>query len=613
MTESALDILLESAPMRVVLYDKDFKIIKVSKHILVKTGFDEDYFRSLSIYDIIHEKDAETLKVKLQEFKNSNNETISVDNRVISSSRKYLMVRSSIKKVSIGSGCYLSIGTYIGDLRAEILKSKIEIEKYKRLEKIAKIGLWEIDLKTNTTFWSEETYRIHKISTSERAEAKNSMSMYHEQDKAKIIELYTQCVESGKPYDTQLRMIDREGNLVWIATRGQVAYDSAGNAIKTYGTFQDITEQKLNELDKVKAQNLAGLYQEIIDDFAIVVKTDAQGKITYVNDKFCEISKYRRDELLGQDHRILNSGTHPSLFFKNMWETITAGKFWRAEVCNKAKDGSFYWVDTFISPLFNENRFIDGYMAIRIDITDKKKMEKNIEEERDKATISSKMATVGEMSAGIAHEINNPLAVISGTVDILNLKIQKEKYDQIPKQVKTIKKAIERISKIIKGLKRVSYRSHHAELEKVSMREIMDDTLDFSREMLKSKGIDLFVEDLPECLIECRSVEISQVILNLINNARDAISDLEDKWIKIQTFQMGNQLRVNVIDSGNGIPLDIQDKIMESFFTTKELGKGTGLGLSLSKRIVEEHNGQLFIDNENENTCFSLILPIIVE
>jgi PAS domain S-box-containing protein len=377
--------------------------------------------------------------------------------------------------------------------------------------------------------------------------------------------------------------------------------------------FRILPSKNLMSLTRFKAQNLAGLYQEIIDDFAIVVKTDAQGKITYVNDKFCEISKYGRDELLGQNHRILNSGTHPSSFFKNMWETITAGKFWRSEVCNKAKDSTLYWVDTFISPLFNDNRIIEGYMAIRIDITDKKKMEKNIEEEREKATISSKMATVGEMSAGIAHEINNPLAVISGTVDILSLKIQKEKYDQIPGQVKTIKKAIERISKIIKGLKRVSYRSHHAELEKVSMREIMDDTLDFSREMLKSKGIALFVEDLPECLIECRSVEISQVILNLINNARDAISDLEDKWIKIQTFQMGNQLRVNVIDSGNGIALDIQDKIMESFFTTKELGKGTGLGLSLSKRIIEEHNGQLFIDNESENTCLSLILPIIAE
>lgn len=613
MTESALDILLESAPTGVVLYDKDFKIIKVSKHILEKTGFDEDHFRTLSIYDIVHEKDAEKLKVKLQEFENSNNETISVDNRVISSSGKYLMVRSTIKKVSIGSGCYLSIGTYIGDLRAEALKCKVEVEKYKRLEKIAKIGLWELDLVAGKLFWSDETYRIHQIPKGEKLVVEEAINFYHADDRKVISELVDTCVKTGTPYEVKLRVIDREGSLVWVDTRGQAVFNHEGKAIKLHGTFQDITEQKLNEFDKVKAQNLAGLYQEILDDFAIVVKTDAQGKITYVNDKFCEISKYGRDELLGQDHRILNSGTHPSSFFKNMWETITAGKFWRSEVCNKAKDGTLYWVDTFISPLFNDNRIIDGFMAIRIDTTDKKKMEKNIEEEREKATISSKMATVGEMSAGIAHEINNPLAVISGTVDILNLKIQKEKYDQIPKQVKTIKKAIERISKIIKGLQRVSYRSHHAELEKVSMREIMDDTLDFSREMLKSKGIDLFVEDLLECLIECRSVEISQVILNLINNARDAISDLEDKWIKIQTFQMGNQLRVNVIDSGNGIPLDIQDKIMESFFTTKELGKGTGLGLSLSKRIVEEHKGQLFIDNENENTCFSLILPIIVE
>lgn len=408
-------------------------------------------------------------------------------------------------------------------------------------------------------------------------------------------------------------MVDAEGNLIWVESRGKAVFNSEGRIIKLYGTFQNISQSKLMELETLKAQNLSLMYQNMMDDFAIVAKTDKNGTINYVNDKFCEISKFGRDELVGKNHHILNSGYHSQEFFKNMWNTILAGKTWRSEVCNRAKDGELYWVDTFIAPLFDHNHSIDGFMAIRFDITDKKNLAESLADEREKATIASKMVSMEEMSAGIAHEINNPLAIITGNVDLLRSHIAKEKYDSLPKKLDKISKSVERITKIIKGLKRLSYKANTADLEKVSMKEIMDDTLEFSREMLKSKGIELIVEELPEAEILCHSVEISQVILNLINNARDAIINFEEKWIKIQTFQMHDKLRINVIDSGPGIPPEIKDKIMDSFFTTKEFGKGTGLGLSLSKRIVEEYNGELFISDEHNHTCFSVILPVIKE
>ena len=602
--------LIDEIPGIVIFLDEDFKILEVSSDFIVNSGLVKDEIIGFDVASLIHPLDSTSFVSDAIDLKTSSSEFFRSQFRLKSSVDKYVYVDAKIKKIDMGNIEFVFSASNITDLRSKELSNIAKIEKYRQLERIANIGLWEVDLIRNTLYWSEQTYSIHKLNNGDVLTINEAVNFYHPEDRPTITKLVENCAANGVAFNEKLRLIDALGAIVCVEVRGQAIYNQEGKVFKIHGTFQDISCLVEQEEDKKKNKYLANTYQLMIDEFAIVAKTDIDGNITYVNDQFCKISKYSRSELIGKNHRILNSGEHPQEFWQDMWSTVKSGETWRSDVCNKAKDESIYWVDTFITPLLNESNIVTELMVIRVDITEQKNNEKSLSIEREKATFASQLATIGEMSAGIAHEINNPLAVIAGNIDMISIKMDKGKTKGLPKNIETIKKSVNRISKIIKGLKRVSYKSESNELEKVSMHEIMSDTLDFSLEMLRSKGIELVVEDLPDCFVECRSVEISQVLLNLVNNAKDAIADLPSKWIKVQSFQVKDKLRINVIDSGSGISAGLREKIMESFFTTKELGEGTGLGLSLSKRIIEEHEGEFFIDSDSENTCFSIILPI---
>jgi PAS domain S-box-containing protein len=147
------------------------------------------------------------------------------------------------------------------------------------------------------------------------------------------------------------------------------------------------------------------MIMEAISEVAIIAYTDKQGRITFANKNFCEISGYERSELINKDHRILNSGHHSSEFFKEMYQALSHGKIWRAEICNKSKNGNYYWVDSQVFPIINEEKTITGYASIRFDITEKKKLQSSLFQ-------LEKLALLGEISAVVAHEINNPLTVI---------------------------------------------------------------------------------------------------------------------------------------------------------------------------------------------------------
>ena len=229
---------------------------------------------------------------------------------------------------------------------------------------------------------------------------------------------------------------------------------------------------------------------------------------------------------------------------------------------------------------------------------------------------SSKLAAIGEMAGSLAHEINNPLSIIHGRAERLKMLAEDKTLNlsDVVKTADTIEATSMRISRIVNGLRTLSRNGDKDPIEKVSLAKLINETVELSLQRFREKEINLQVDKIDEDLeINCRSVQIAQVILNLLNNAYDAVYELKLlKWVKISVGTTGEQVQVSIKNNGSKIPENIQERIFEPFFTTKEAGRGTGLGLSISRSIIESHGGTLYLDTKVEETCFVFWLPVVL-
>ena len=250
--------------------------------------------------------------------------------------------------------------------------------------------------------------------------------------------------------------------------------------------------------------------------------------------------------------------------------------------------------------------------AIHSLLAHQKELERELTEQQVRLISSTNLATLGETAAGIAHEINNPLTVILARAQVLIHMFETQKtvepQDAI-KNLKSIEMTVERIVKIIVSLRRLSRQSSTDTKDPVNFSRLLGDVHEILRQKFYDAGISLKMTVSSEETLQCRETEISQVLLNLINNAYDAVSGSPSPWVVVEQAVQEGVLRISVTDSGGGISKAVAARLFKPFFTTKTVGKGTGLGLSIASRIADDHGGMLFLDSTCSNTRFTLELP----
>lgn len=366
--------------------------------------------------------------------------------------------------------------------------------------------------------------------------------------------------------------------------------------------------QKMWDLVMQKEMISKAIFNSTVD---IVMTLDSYGQIIDYNTACLKLLKVSESEILGKKiSQFIVGGT----FIENMTELFENKN---ESVLDRMLEGTLITTDHSEMQIQSK---ITKVIALEIyiypiyikDLTQIKESEKTLEQNRILLLSSSKMSALGEMAGGIAHEINTPLAAIQMRADqiVESLDEQPIDIDSIKSALSGIEETIKRISKIINSLRTFSRDSRNDPMTPSLLTQIIIDTFSLCFEKFNNHGVHLSYDCNDNYLLDCRPSEISQILLNLLNNSFDAIFDLPKKWVKIEVSQSSDFIHISVTDSGPGIPKEIQEKMMQPFFTTKDIGKGTGLGLSISTGLIKKHKGSIHIDNDCPNTRIVVTLPI---
>ncbi|MGV3487439.1 MAG: ATP-binding protein, partial [Tuberibacillus sp.] len=348
--------------------------------------------------------------------------------------------------------------------------------------------------------------------------------------------------------------------------------------------------------EKITVQELAEL-KYALKEAAILTVMDKNDRIKYANKKFCEVTQYNIEEIIGKSHYdLVYSGYHPHSFCDEIMAAIKEGRVWNGEICNKAKDGSLYWVDTTIVPFRNRKGETYQHMSIQHDITQKKQAEAMLLK-------MEKLSLVGELAAGFAHEIRNPLTTIKGFVQLLFDPYKDKQSDY----AKTILDEIDRINYIVSEFM-VLAKPHAEQFTKCGVNAMINNVIHFLQAEANLKNVVISPPlKLGEFYVYGEKHQLTQVFINIVKNALDALPNGGE--IKFSYILHDREITISVEDNGMGMTEEQVKRIGEPFYTTKE--NGNGLGLMVSYRIIHNHKGRIKVFSEpGRGTTFLVPFPL---
>jgi PAS domain S-box-containing protein len=351
-------------------------------------------------------------------------------------------------------------------------------------------------------------------------------------------------------------------------------------------------EMSLEEIEELKAA---------LDEHSIVAITDPRGKITYVNDKFCAISKYPRGELLGQDHRIIHSGWHPKEFMRDLWSNIGRGKVWKGVIKNRAKDGSYYWVDSTIVPFLDKEGKPREYVSIRTDVTAHKAAEEHIRQlnAQLEARVAERTAELEAFSYSVSHDLRAPLRAIRGIADMARADFAAQLPEEAAQRLQAICGQAERMGQLMDGLLAVSRLSRQPLNKRtVAPAGLVARALEELRPERANRRVEVSVGELPDC--EADPALLQQVFTNLISNALKYSRERDPAVIQIGAVNDNGSRVFFVRDNGAGFDAKQAHRLFGVFqrLHPADQFEGTGIGLAIVQRIVRSHGGRVWAEGE---------------
>lgn len=505
------------------------------------------------------------------------------------------------------------VGTFIITLQATrskaVQEAEIFNERLRESEEMLKLALegsgdsvWDLNIPEKTVRYNHFFLKMLGYPDTGKLYATRDewYEALHPEDREKARQDLNEALEKNSPYRSEYRVRCKNGQYKWLYSRGMlIKRDANGKPLRMVGTITDVSSRKDAE---AIVENERAKFKAIFDGTSDAILITRNSKLVECNISAVDMFGFRTKKDL------LENG--PS-FLSPLFHLAEDKQIMELEL--KKSDGLTFPAEITVDS-FDYGGSPHHQIAIR-DISERRDYETSLRKQREMLIASAKMSSLGEMAGGIAHEINNPLSIIIGKISQLKRLQKRDGDEKAVEDLTLIENTAKRIAAIIKGLKSFSRNAESDEKQKVLMGALLKDLIELSKERFKFHQINLIYEQNSndQIAVYGRAAQLLQVLVNLLNNAFDAVEKLDEKWVKIEMSAHDGQCVVCITDSGHGIEPRIVEKIMSPFFTTKPVDKGTGLGLSISKNIIEDHDGALSYDGSSGHTRFIIRLPLADE
>jgi PAS domain S-box-containing protein len=589
-------------------------------------GYSRDELRGKTFLDITHPDDREGSLAAVRRILAREIPSWTSENRYIRKDGVTVWARVRVTLVRDLRRQPLYFISVVEDITQRILaqeKLRESEERFRNMADAAPVMIWVAGPDKGCIFfnkvWLDFTGR-----TMDQESGNGWAEGVHPDDRDRCLAIYSSSFEARHSFQVEYRLRRADGEYRWLLDNGVPRF-AVGRVFEGYiGSCIDITERKreeeLREELRRERESLAearGMerfrlsFEEAPVGMALI---RGDGVWLRVNRALCEMTGYTETELISHDGQI----THPddreqeSLLLSRILSGDLAGG--QLEERYLHKQGRTIYVLFSIALVERDEAGGPVHFVAHVqDLTERKRVEQELEDSRAQMMSSSRLSALGMMAGGIAHEINNPLAVIHASAANISRMVESGSapLPAVLKNSHRISQTADRISRIVRSLRHVARESSADEFRETPVRQIVDETLELCAERFRAHNIRLVVSAVdPELVISCREAQICQVLLNLLQNAFDELVDLEgERWVTLDVTCCSGWVVFSVTDSGPGIAPEHRAHIMEPFFTTKPVGKGIGLGLGISRSIALEHGGTLELDQESPHTCFRLKLP----